>query len=94
MGVLEKHRAEGSECSPEALVFCTSKGTPLNSKNLYNRELAPACDQIKQPRVSWHSFTRTRRFSAKWVGRSEDSASIVRAFGPGDHAEHVHTRRP
>ncbi len=59
MGVLEKHRAEGSECSPEALVFCTSKGTPLNSKNLYNRELAPACDQIGQPRVSWHSFRHT-----------------------------------
>jgi integrase len=59
MGVLEKHRAEGGACSPDALVFCTSKGTPLNAKNLYNRDLAPACDRIEQPRVSWHSFRHT-----------------------------------
>lgn len=58
-GVLKKHRGEDGECSPEALVFRTSKGTPLNAKNLYNRELAPACDQIEQPRVSWHSFRHT-----------------------------------
>jgi integrase len=25
----------------------------------YNRALAPACDRIKQPRVSWHSFRHT-----------------------------------
>jgi integrase len=64
-GVLEKHRGEGGTCSPEALVFCTSKGTPLNAKNLHNRELESACDRIEQPRVSWHSFRNTtRRFSA------------------------------
>jgi Phage integrase family len=27
--------------------------------NLYNRQLAPACDRIKLPRVSWHSFRHT-----------------------------------
>jgi integrase len=43
-------------CEPEGLVFATAKGTPLNSKNLYNRKLAPACDRIGQPRISWHSF--------------------------------------
>ena len=37
-------------------MFATAKGTPLNSKNLYNRQLAPACDRIGQPRISWHSF--------------------------------------
>jgi integrase len=58
-GVLEKHRCEGGACSPEALVFRTFKGTPLSAKNLYNRELAPACDRIEQPRVSWHSFRHT-----------------------------------
>jgi integrase len=48
-------------CEPEALVFATSKRTPLNSKNLYNRELAPACDELGLPRVSWHSFRHTPR---------------------------------
>ena len=40
-------------------MFRTFKGTPPSAKNLYNRELAPACDQIGQPRVSWHSFRHT-----------------------------------
>ena len=49
-------------CEPETLVFTTSKGTPLNVKNLYNWELAPASDAIGLPRVSWYSFvTRMRR---------------------------------
>lgn len=58
-GVLAKHRAQGRDCSPEALVFQTFKGTPLSDKNLYNRDLAPACDRIELPRVSWHSFRHT-----------------------------------
>ncbi len=54
--VLEDQRAG---TNPEDLVFQTPKGTPLSDKNLYNRELAPACDQIGQPRISWHSFRHT-----------------------------------
>jgi len=57
--VLETHRAGMKPKTPEELVFQTSLGTPLNDKNLYNRELAPACDRIGQPRVSWHSFRHT-----------------------------------
>lgn len=57
--VLECHRARMNPRNPEELVFQTPKGTPLNDKNLYNRELAPACDRIGQPRVSWHSFRHT-----------------------------------
>src|SRR5215472_3417457 len=45
--------------SSDDLVFQTPTGTPLNDKNLYNRELAPGCDRIQQPRVSWHSFRHT-----------------------------------
>ena len=48
----------------------TPKGTPLNQKNLYNRELAPACDRIKQPRVSWHSFRHTHATLLTDVGES------------------------
>jgi integrase len=55
-GVLESRRARANSAAPEDLVFRTAKGTPLNDKNLYNRELAPACDKIGQPRISWHSF--------------------------------------
>src|SRR6202035_1213518 len=58
-GVLESQRARSNSATPEDLVFQTAKGTPLNDKNLYNRELAPACDKIGQPRISWHSFRHT-----------------------------------
>ena len=44
---------------PDDLVFRTIKGTPLNDKDLYNREIAPACDRIKLPRFSWHAFRQT-----------------------------------
>jgi integrase len=59
--VLENQHARMNPTSPEELVFQTSTGTPLNDKNLYNRELAPACDRIGQPRVSWHSFRHTHQ---------------------------------
>jgi integrase len=59
--VLETHRARMNPASPEELVFQTPKGTPLSDKNLYNRELAPACDRIGLPRVSWHSFRHTHQ---------------------------------
>jgi integrase len=54
IGIFKHLRPAG--CEPESLVFATWKGTPLNAKNLYNRQLAPACDAIELPRVSWHSF--------------------------------------
>jgi hypothetical protein len=48
---LESHRGTCSHKQPEDLVFCTSKGTPLSPKNLYNRSLAPACDDLSVPRL-------------------------------------------
>jgi integrase len=48
-----------ADCDPESLVFATPGGVPLNPKNLYNRQLAPCCDRIGLPRVSWHSFRHT-----------------------------------
>ena len=58
-------------------MFRTSKGTPLNAKNLYNRELAPACDQIGQPRVSWHSFRHTHATLLGDVGGSLKTAQAL-----------------
>jgi integrase len=75
--VLAKHRAEGGECSLDALIFRTSKGTPLNAKNLYNRELAPSCDQIELPRVSWHSFRHTHATLLGEVGGSLKTAQAL-----------------
>ena len=58
-------------------MFRTSKGTPLNAKNLYNRELAPACDRIELPRISWHSFRHTHATLLGDVGGSLKTAQAL-----------------
>jgi len=48
-----------------------------NSKNLYNRELAPACDRINQPRVSWHFFRHAHATLLAEVGESIKTAQAL-----------------
>ena len=74
---LELHRAGCLHKEAGDLVFCTSKGTPLSPKNLYNRVLAPTCDELKLPRVSWHSF---RHASATVMGDSGESIKTAQAI--------------
>jgi len=75
--ILQAQYASAVLTAPDDLVFCTAKGTPLNSKNLYNRVLAPACDRIKQPRVSWHSFRHTHATLLAEVGESIKTAQAL-----------------
>ncbi len=70
-------RLRPQNCEPERLVFATSKGTPLNPKNLYNRQLAPACDAIELPRVSWHSFRHTHATLLHDAGESLKTAQSL-----------------
>ena len=58
-------------------MFATAKGTPLNSKNLYNRQLAPACDAIELPRISWHSFRHTHATLLHEAGESLKTAQAL-----------------
>jgi len=73
--VLEALRARTDLTNPEDLVFQTTKGTPLRDKNLYNRELAPACD--RQPRISWHSFRHTHATLLHENGESLKTAQAL-----------------
>ena len=75
VGMFKQLRPAG--CEPEALVFATWKGTPLNAKNLYNRQLAPACDAIELPRVSWHSFRHTHATLLHETGESLKTAQSL-----------------
>jgi integrase len=45
--------------------------------NLYNRELAPASDRIKQPRISWHSFRNRHATLLTDVGESIKTAQSL-----------------
>ena len=74
---LESHRARATRTGPEELVFQTPKGSPLDAKNLYNRELAPACDEIGQPRISWHSFRHTHATLLHENGESLKTAQAL-----------------
>ena len=73
----EAHSATSLRTASEDLVFSTSRGTPLSSKNLYNRVLAPACDAIRIPRVSWHSFRHSNATLLGEVGESLKTAQAI-----------------
>jgi integrase len=75
--VLEAHRSGRKHSGPDDLLFSTTKGTPFSSNNLYNRELAPACDRIQEPRVSWHSFRHTHATLLTEVGESIKTAQSL-----------------
>jgi integrase len=74
---LEAHRASSTHSAPQDLVFCTTTGTPLSPKNLYNRALAPACDELSLPRVSWHSFRHGNATLLGEVGESVKTAQAI-----------------
>lgn len=74
---LKTHRASCTRSAPQDLVYSTTKGTPLSPKNLYNRALAPTCDNLSLPRVSWHSF---RHSSATLLGEVGESVKTVQAI--------------
>lgn len=74
---LEAYKSRSIRTTSEDLMFMTPKGTPLSSKNLYNRVLAPACDEIERPRVSWHSFRHTHATLLAEVGESMKTAQAL-----------------
>ena len=79
--ILEAHRTRSLRNQPEDLVFTTPRGTPVSPKNLYNRVLAPACDRIGQPRISWHSFRHTRDVARGGRRVAQDRAGDSRPLG-------------
>ncbi len=74
---LKLYRTSCLRSSPQDLVYSTTKGTPLSPKNLYNRALAPACDKLKLPRVSWHSFRHSNGTLLGEVGESVKTAQAI-----------------
>lgn len=56
--MLQEYRTSSPVSSPDALVFCTRKGTPLAADNLRKREMAPACARAKI-RADWHTLRHT-----------------------------------
>ena len=55
-GVEILSRTRPKAVDPDALVFRTAKGTPLCRHNLTNRQLVPVCEELKIPKIRWHSL--------------------------------------
>jgi integrase len=53
---------------PDALVFCSKKGTPLCRRNLRNRQLDPVCKELKIPKIGWHSLRHSNATLLDAVG--------------------------
>ncbi len=52
VAIFEKNKREG--VNPDALVFSTRRGTPLNRRNLLRRQLIPAAEKAGLHDVNWH----------------------------------------
>ncbi len=52
----------------DALVFRTKKGTPLSRRNLTNRQLVPLCEELKLPKIGWHSLRHSNATLLDAVG--------------------------
>lgn len=70
-------RGRSRQTEPDDLVFATRKHTALNSKNLLRRQLQPACEALKLPLVSWHSFRHTHATLLGEVGESLKTAQAL-----------------
>ncbi len=56
------------------LVFHSDRGTPLNSHNVRNRILVPACKRAGIPRIGWHNLRYT---FATWADPSGESIKAL-----------------
>lgn len=65
-----------AQVSPEALVFSTERGTPLNPNNVLHRVLHPACERAGIPRVGFHVFRYT---FATWAEPTGESIKALQA---------------
>jgi integrase len=52
LAILVSNKRAGAK--PEELAFSSNRGTPLDRHNLLNRQLKPAGEKLKIPKVTWH----------------------------------------
>jgi integrase len=56
------------DAQPDALVFATRDGKPLDRRNLLRRDLQPACKALGLPRISWHTLRHSNATFLDTVG--------------------------
>lgn len=68
---LALHMAASRWQAPEAPVFASSVGTPIDYGNILTRRLKPVAKELGMPWVSWHTFRHTASTLADDVGLAE-----------------------
>jgi integrase len=84
-------RGRSRQTRLEDLVFTSRKQTPLNPKNLLNRQLRPACSALELPAVSWHSFRHTHATLLSEVGESLKTAQALLGHSDMETTLNVYT---
>ena len=64
--ILERLRPQ--QANPDALVFNTRTGQPLDRRNLLRRHLRPTCVRLHLPEVGWHSLRHSHATMLDAVG--------------------------
>jgi integrase len=67
----------GPKQDPDALIFSTESGTPLDRRNLLKRQLIPACTQLGLVGITWHSL---RHCNATLLDRAGTQLGTVQAL--------------
>jgi len=75
---LELHRLV-APVSPHDLIFCTSKGTPINPRNLVRREFLPALIRAGLKRIRFHDLRHT--YTTLLIAQGENIKFIQSQLG-------------
>ncbi len=75
---LEIHRINSTE-GPLNLVFCTTNGTPLDDRNLVQREFAPTLERAGIKKIRFHDLRHT--FASLLIAQKESPKYISSQMG-------------
>jgi integrase len=79
MAALLEHRMASPFKSNDALIFCTSKGTPLDGVNLVRREFKPALRRGRLPEIRFHDLRHS--FASLLIAQGEHPKLISEQLG-------------
>lgn len=77
MALLRNRKSQAVKQGSSDLVFASRRGTPLRPENILKREIYPACDRLKMPRVGWHTFRHTHATLLNELGESVKTAQAI-----------------
>jgi integrase len=91
--ILSKFKPE-SLANAEALVFQSSRGTPLCRRNLSNRQLIPVCEELKIAGLNWHSLRHANATLLDSVGTPLGTVQALLGHSSAEITRSVYVHSP